>query len=679
MSSLPYIVEVQICFAVLWLFYHVALKRSVNFSQNRFYLLSMAPLSFVIPLLSIPVWTVTREMVHYPVWEAGYAFPAMVPAAVASSFNPAGLLPWAYLAGVAVMAGMLLFNIRKIVGIYRKAKPISHTGAVVYQTTSVESSFTFFNSIFINIDGMTPLEAEHVLTHEMSHVRLHHSLDLVLGQVLLLFFWWNPFVWLWHRSLKEVHEFQADEAVLESGFDSENYISLLLKEIADIHPEFVSGFSYSLIKNRLIMITKRNKSRFAGFRILLSVPLLAALMALFSFTERVIVVEPPTDVITNNALPRTFYIDGVKSDESDFQKLNADNVESISILKGDAATIYGLDVSESIVMVTTTADRVSGENTTDSQQRSEPLAVALYGKIADFQIRADAQPIRVVEVPRNASEMLLALQTNLGTRQQEGSSRLQVRQNTDNPSIIDVHGSGNPVFYLDGVKSTRADFQKLDPNNIESISLLKDASAAIYGVDASNNGVVLVTTKAGQGERRTYRGTYTSFYDAAETVSAVRNTNIAPPEEMVVVKNSAVPTTSGTKYDGLRVVGYGSGQRDTMVIVPSVNGGTFYARVDQMPTFQGGDLGEFKNWVFSRLMYPAEAREKGISGTVIVIFVVEKDGSISIREVVSSPDKSLSNEVMRVMLSAPKWTPGTAKGTPIEVQHTLPITFQLAK
>ena len=81
--------------------------------------------------------------------------------------------------------------------------------------------------------------------------------------------WWSPFVWMWSRSLREVHEYQADRAALNRGFDSRQYIILMLRQSTDLHPELVSGFSHSLIKKRLVMISRFSPRR-AKFRILLA-------------------------------------------------------------------------------------------------------------------------------------------------------------------------------------------------------------------------------------------------------------------------------------------------------------------------------------------------------------------------------------------------------------------------
>lgn len=103
--------------------------------------------------------------------------------------------------------------------------------------------------------------------------------------------------------------------------------------------------------------------------------------------------------------------------------------------------------------------------------------------------------------------------------------------------------------------------------------------------------------------------------------------------------------------------------------------------VEEMPTFMGGDLNTFRNWVMQNIRYPEAATKKGAEGNVVVNFCVGKDGYIkeSRITVLESPDILLSDEVIRVLKSSPQWTPGKQKGNPVVVQFTLPVGFKVIK
>lgn len=100
-------------------------------------------------------------------------------------------------------------------------------------------------------------------------------------------------------------------------------------------------------------------------------------------------------------------------------------------------------------------------------------------------------------------------------------------------------------------------------------------------------------------------------------------------------------------------------------------------KAEKMPTFQGGDLLKFREWVQKRLRYPQIAQENGISGRVTLSFVIERDGSLTNIEVMQSPDRSLSEEAIRVLSTSPKWEPGKQRNQPVRVKFTLPVAFQI--
>ena len=104
-----------------------------------------------------------------------------------------------------------------------------------------------------------------------------------------------------------------------------------------------------------------------------------------------------------------------------------------------------------------------------------------------------------------------------------------------------------------------------------------------------------------------------------------------------------------------------------------------FIKVEEMPKFQGGDLITFRNWVQSKVRYPQIAQENNISGRVLVMFVVERDGSLTNIQVLQTPDSSLSDEAIRVLKTSPKWKPGKQRNQAVRVKYTLPIEFRIAQ
>lgn len=98
---------------------------------------------------------------------------------------------------------------------------------------------------------------------------------------------------------------------------------------------------------------------------------------------------------------------------------------------------------------------------------------------------------------------------------------------------------------------------------------------------------------------------------------------------------------------------------------------------ETMPKFQGGDLNTFRNWVQQNVKFPQIALENGIQGRVVLSFVIEKDGRLTNVEVLQTPDRSLSEEAIRVLNKSPKWTPGKQRNQTVRVKYTLPVDFRV--
>ena len=123
--------------------------------------------------------------------------------------------------------------------------------------------------------------------------------------------------------------------------------------------------------------------------------------------------------------------------------------------------------------------------------------------------------------------------------------------------------------------------------------------------------------------------------------------------------------------------GYGDHGSSVEVEEEVIEEETPFIRVEKMPSFQGGDLNAFRNWVQGKLHYPQIAQENGISGRVVLSFVIEKDGTLTNIEVLQAPDRSLSEEAVRVLETSPKWEPGMQSNKAVRVKYTLPVDFQI--
>jgi protein TonB len=125
--------------------------------------------------------------------------------------------------------------------------------------------------------------------------------------------------------------------------------------------------------------------------------------------------------------------------------------------------------------------------------------------------------------------------------------------------------------------------------------------------------------------------------------------------------------------------GISNGSGTEVGILSEVEGGGInepFIQVEVMPTFKGGDINKFREWIIKRTIYPQIASDKGIEGMVKVTFVVETDGSVSNVKVTEGVDPLLDNEATRVVASSPKWTPGRQRGEPVRVRFSIGLNFR---
>ena len=102
--------------------------------------------------------------------------------------------------------------------------------------------------------------------------------------------------------------------------------------------------------------------------------------------------------------------------------------------------------------------------------------------------------------------------------------------------------------------------------------------------------------------------------------------------------------------------------------------------VDTPPEFFKGDVGTFlREWVYTYLKYPDIPLNQGISGTITVEFIVEKDGSVTNVRAVRGNDQYLEDEAVRVIAASPKWKPGVFGGEKVRVKYSVPVEFRLKK
>ena len=214
-------------------------------------------------------------------------------------------IPWRqigiviYLAGVAAV---IFVTVRSIVGLHRlmrrgRCERLDDGTTLVRMDENV-APISWCRNIVISERDLRENGAA-ILAHERAHVRLHHSLDLLLVDIAGAVQWFNPAMWLLRRDLRAIHEYEADAAVIASGVDARSYQLLLIrKAVGGRWYSIANSFNHSKLKNRITMMLREKSSRRTLARALLLLPL--AGLALGAFAETVYV--RPEDKVTKEFL-----------------------------------------------------------------------------------------------------------------------------------------------------------------------------------------------------------------------------------------------------------------------------------------------------------------------------------------------------------------------------------------
>jgi TonB family protein len=276
--------------AAFWSLYRLLLRKEHCLRLNRFFLLATLAISLLIPLL--------HPTMPAPIYYSsgnGYLIPLSIPAQDAplptqtqtgTSTTQFHTLSITQIVGIAYWCGVvlsLILLLARYIATWCKLQRHSFTRKGHYRIAMVEddvSPFSFFNYIIIDRQGLTEQEVDQVLAHEMAHARQRHSCDMLFVQLVRCLLWFNPFVWLYERDLREVHEYLADEAVLHQGGKDAypRYLRLLYHQATgtNFNP-LVNSFHFSTIKNRITMM-KEPKSRKGWAKALAALPLAALLL-----------------------------------------------------------------------------------------------------------------------------------------------------------------------------------------------------------------------------------------------------------------------------------------------------------------------------------------------------------------------------------------------------------------
>ena len=261
--------------SLFYAFFLLVMRRTTFFRFNRITLLAGSYLCLLLPFIRLRNAAAGSA--------EGGLLTLMAGNAPVEAVMPRQAFPWMevvlalYAAGVLVTLGLLLRSAWKMDRTIRSGDPLQQKGYRLVLLDSDIPSFTWMRTIVMGRKDFR--EHPTILTHETMHVRFRHSLDLLLFAPFQVLHWWNPLVWIMRTELQLLHEFQADEGVIQKGIDATQYQLLLVrKAVGEQRFSMASGFLHAKLKNRITMMLKPSSSPLLRLSYLALVPILAAFM-----------------------------------------------------------------------------------------------------------------------------------------------------------------------------------------------------------------------------------------------------------------------------------------------------------------------------------------------------------------------------------------------------------------
>ena len=516
---LVFILKSAITLALLYSCFFILLSKETFHRFNRVMLLGIMVAAFVVPMLHITTEhpTIINEEVQLieNMTDRGIVFIYEDEATEPQpQINWVQVMMWVYLTGVAVMLMITLIQVINLVRLMRGGiQQKDEQGNTIILINGEIPPFSIFHFIVMSVKDYES-GRQYILTHEQEHIRLGHSYDLLLMQVLKTIQWFNPFVWFISRDLKTIHEYEADQAVINQGIDAKQYQLFLVKKVVGnrLQP-FTNNLNHGSLKKRIAMMYQKKSNRWLMLKALFAIPVIALTISAFATPAAMKPVEELVKTIEEQTSPSF-----VLQDEREILANEVSN-EPSNLLSPIGETGKGSegvpDVKPGQVLTGQVTDE-KGEplqtaNVTEQDEQGRIYANAVTDINGNFSIKI-VSPEHNIRVSYVGCKTFLTKVSNMPKK--------VVLPPNDLIQIVDVNArkrdvaGGEPLLVVDGVimqgvehldvnEPTSIDVLMLKEfgikqSDIESVTVLKDGAAtAIYG-EKGKNGVIEIKTRVKQ-------------------------------------------------------------------------------------------------------------------------------------------------------------------------------------
>ena len=347
-----YILKSSFCLAVFYLFYRLLLSRETFHRFNRIALLGILLLSCLLPFVEVSVRRPVEMYQTMMTWEQWLLLTDLVGTETHAVQVQENVLTWIQGLLLVYLFGILFFMLRNIYSLFglwvllksgRREKVSDYVVTVVKAVLIVHerdiSPFSWMRYIVISQKDLHENGRE-ILTHELAHIRNRHSWDLFAADICIFFQWFNPAAWLLKQELQNIHEYEADETVINEGVDARQYQLLLIKKAVGTRLySMANSFNHSKLKKRITMMLKEKSSPWARLKYLYVLPVAAIAVTAFARPEVSETVEEISAVKVNDLTA----IVETKVAESSGQLLPVQSVPKDSVNRKSKVAVQQMD------------------------------------------------------------------------------------------------------------------------------------------------------------------------------------------------------------------------------------------------------------------------------------------------------------------------------------------------
>ncbi|MFL0206250.1 M56 family metallopeptidase [Aquirufa sp. 2-AUSEE-184A6] len=437
-----YLLKSMIYAGIFFGYYSLFLKNTIYHSYNRYYLLASMALSVVFPMVHLTLGVYEEEVAATPALKY-LMYSSSAPVQEAH-------IPWEMMAMGVISVLLLSYLAYSVLRIFRLKAIHSKTqmGDFTFIETDLEEApFSFFSNLFwkksISIEEEN---GQKMLQHELVHIRQKHTWDRLFSQFICAIFWMNPFNWIIQKELQNIHEFIADRDAVGTG-EVDAFAKMLLQTYYGNH--FLNpshSFYYSSIKRRIIMLTTSKTPTYAYLRKVAVLPLFAISLIVISFQ---LSAQKP--------------------------KSKKEEAAQFTVTMRPDSTTFSDPKTGKKVFTVATRDMPPPPPPAGAPAPPTPPVLTLHGSGSEVKwITIDSTTVE------------------FKGRNSEGKQVVFRAEKVGNTATSPKE---KPLIVIDGVITSDLDMNKINPNNIASMNVLKGEKATTKYAERGANGVIEITTK----------------------------------------------------------------------------------------------------------------------------------------------------------------------------------------